>query len=498
MKRVIVWVLILAATVRIPPSLGAQEVVPHSPRYRLVDVGTFGGPNSVYNVTTRIATDDGRVVGAANTADPDLNASPYCFDQETCFVQHAWEWRKGVVTDLGVLQDGYSSYTNAINVRGLIAGQSQKDGIDPVTGGPVVFLATVWDHGRIRSLGTFGGGNSIALGVNDQDFVIGAAENGIADTLGFPSFLDQASQIRPFGWSDGRIFDLGDLGGPGAFPLDVNNRGQVVGISLTSSVPTQFGAGPTAPFLWEKGRMRNLGSLGGLFGGAAAINDRGQVVGASDLAGDQESHAFLWEDGRMIDLGTLGGSVSGAAWMSENGYVTGYSLTEGNQGVHAFLWTHGKMKDLIPIDGEISTNAWGVNSRGQVVGQSWYWDGHEVTSSHAFVSVNGERPLDLNTLLTNSSDLNMFEADYVTDSGWIVARGFAPNGEVHTAILIPDDDGGSDASVNGPLAPPLRTATHSQSMKVLTPQMRAVLKARFTRGFGSESFLRPPVTPKRH
>jgi probable HAF family extracellular repeat protein len=90
------------------------------------------------------------------------------------------------------------------------------------------------------------------------------------------------------------------------------------------------------------------------------------------------------------------------------------------------------MKDLIPIDGEISTNAWSVNSRGEVVGQSWFWDGKEVTSSHAFVSINGERPLDLNTLITNSTDLNMIEADYVTDSGWIIAKGFVPNGELHT------------------------------------------------------------------
>jgi hypothetical protein len=49
--------------------LTAQEdALRHHSRYRLVDVGTFGGSNSVYNVFTRIATNDGRVVGAANTA----------------------------------------------------------------------------------------------------------------------------------------------------------------------------------------------------------------------------------------------------------------------------------------------------------------------------------------------------------------------------------------------------------------------------------------------
>src|SRR4051794_15584030 len=89
----------------------------HHPRYRLIEIGTFGGPNSVYNVFSRIASNDA-VVGAANTVEPDPNPSA-CFDGDTCLVQHAWEWRNGMLTDLGVLTDGFSTYTNAINRRGV-------------------------------------------------------------------------------------------------------------------------------------------------------------------------------------------------------------------------------------------------------------------------------------------------------------------------------------------------------------------------------------------
>ncbi len=71
-----------------------------------------------------------------NTDVPDPNA-PACFDFETCFVQHAWKWQKGAITDLGVLPDGYSSYTNAINSRGLIVGQSENGQFDPLTGAMV-------------------------------------------------------------------------------------------------------------------------------------------------------------------------------------------------------------------------------------------------------------------------------------------------------------------------------------------------------------------------
>ncbi|MFL6305459.1 MAG: hypothetical protein ACJ72H_18165, partial [Candidatus Sulfotelmatobacter sp.] len=290
--------------------------------YRLVEIGSFGGPNSVYNGGTRAVTNDGRVVGAADTDAPDLNAPANCFEGPACLVQHAWEWREGKLKDLGVLAHGYSSYTNAITTRGLVVGQSQNDGIDSLTGGPVVFLATVWNHGKIKNLGTFGGGNSIAISATDQNFVMGAAENGVPDTLGFSGF-DQVSQIFAFGWSGGRIFDLGNLGGPGAFPSDMNDQAQVVGNSLTTSVPGPFGVGSTAPFLWEKGRMRNLGSLGGSFGGANAINERGQVVGGSNLEGDQAQHAFFWERGKMHDLGSLGGHYSNANWLNGAGDVIG-------------------------------------------------------------------------------------------------------------------------------------------------------------------------------
>ena len=77
----------------------------HQHRYRLVEIGTFGGSNSLYQGATRIARNDGTVVGAANTSTPDPY-SPDCFD-DTCFVLHAWRWHNGVLTDLGVLPDGY-------------------------------------------------------------------------------------------------------------------------------------------------------------------------------------------------------------------------------------------------------------------------------------------------------------------------------------------------------------------------------------------------------
>jgi probable HAF family extracellular repeat protein len=186
---------------------------------------------------------------------------------ETCLAQHAWEWSNGVLTDLGVLEGGYSSYTNAINSHRMIVGQSQDGRLDPLTGTPAVYLATAWDHGKAIKLGTLGGGNSIAIAVTESNFVMGAAENGLIDTSGMPGF-DGVSQIRAFGWGGGDIFDLGTLGGEDAFPGDMNNLGEVVGASTTILFPNSDGIIPVHPFLWSKDKMRDLGTLGGNFCGS--------------------------------------------------------------------------------------------------------------------------------------------------------------------------------------------------------------------------------------
>jgi hypothetical protein len=48
--------------------------------------------------------------------------------------------------------------------------------------------------------------------------------------------------------------------------------------------------------------------------------------------------------------------------------------------------------------------------------------------------------VDLNELVSPSSNLNLTEADYITDEGLIVARGFTSTGDTQTAILIPEGE----------------------------------------------------------
>jgi probable HAF family extracellular repeat protein len=134
--------------------------------------------------------------------------------------------------------------------------------------------------------------------------------------------------------------DLGTLGGTQSEALGVNNFTQIVGWSYVAS-------GAEHAFLWTRASgMQDLGTLGGSASHAYAINDNGQVVGSSTTAAG-EKHAFLWTatDG-MRDIGTLGGTLSEALAISKNGAIVGGSFLSGAGYEVTFLWSAGVMENI--------------------------------------------------------------------------------------------------------------------------------------------------------
>ncbi len=160
--------------------------------------------------------------------------------------------------------------------------------------------------------------------------------------------------------------DLGTLGGTNSFAVGINTNGHIVGSSDIR------GDGARHAFLWTpSGGMIDLGTLGGTYSDARFISDDDLVVGASNLAGDESSHAFAWtRETGMVDLGTRGGTLSYPVAMNAQGQVVGNSITATSTGIVPFTWTQaGGMVALytFPAPNYGGTVA-AVNGNGQSVG----------------------------------------------------------------------------------------------------------------------------------
>ena len=471
----------LFAALAIPARLAAQEHI----RYKVVDVGTLGGPNSIPPLPffegspagPESLSRAGTFTGQADTATTDPFA-PNCFGD--CFVSHAIQWRDGVLTDLGALHssESLSSASRWISVNGLIAGFSQNGEIDPLNPDLLEIRAVLWKHGKITDLGTLEGGyESEAFAVNARGQVVGAATNGIPDPS---SIVGVSTQVRAFLWQNGAMQDLGTLpGGTDAVALLVNERGQIVGQSYTaSSIPRP----PTFicfdfpltlhGFLWEDGKMVDLGTLGGSCAFTYALNSRGQVVGQATLVGDQTSHPYIWDRKRGIkDLGTLGGTYGFASGINDPGVVAGTATNQDDEALLAFLWKDGVISNLGTLPGNGCSGADAINSKGQVVGGSGFFlpdffPGCTDTVEHAFLWENGTM-VDLNAFVPSGSDLTLNEAVFINDRGEISGFGTLPNGDFHAFLLIPcgrDDTQGCQDATGGTTA-----KTHVSAVSIPRP-----------------------------
>jgi probable HAF family extracellular repeat protein len=439
-----------------------QEGKKEQHRYKLIDVGTFGGPNSYFVNLFFPLTNNGLATGTADTA---VAVSPSsCFFD--CFVGHAFRWQDGVLTDLGSLPGDIGSFPSEINSNGVVAGVSLNH-LDPVTLFPV-FTAVVWKDGEIIDLGTFGGTFSAAEAINDRDQVVGFALNATPDSFDLGDFCQNnpmPTQMRAFVWQRGVLKDLGTLGGTDSCALFVNDRGQTVGNSFTNSIVNPTTGLPTLhPFLWDDGEMMDLGTLGGTLAFVNGINSRGQVAGASTLAGDQIFHPFLWDQGKLTDLGTLGGNFVEVIGLNDAGEVVGKAQLPGSSTLHAFLAKkNASMIDLGSLDGDPCSVAISINAQAQIVGFS---DDCSGNNQHAFLWENG-RMTDLNGFVSPASDFTLIQALFINDRGEIAAQGVLPNGDQRAVLLIPCGEGEDGCEAENPNATTRRSPIPSGQSSVM-------------------------------
>jgi probable HAF family extracellular repeat protein len=460
--------LTLLAALALPAGLAAQNKKdhPHKPHhYQLVDLGsTFGGPQSYFVpgsgdvfAGSSVLNSGGAVAGFADTSAPDPFAPNFCFGD--CFVEHAFQaGSSGVLIDLGALPGGGSSAPVWLTASGLIAGVSETGQTDPLyPGGLPESHAVLWQQDQIMDLGTLpeGGYQSEANAVNSAGQVVGSALNTTPDAYSMTVSnywywdVSYGYQQRAFLWDQQHgMQDLGTLpGGTDAQALLINERGEVVGTSYTSSAPSAVCSPEgsvvltTGAFIWDKKNgMRDLGSFGGTCTGVAALNNQGQVAGQSFTTGDKSAAAFLWENGSMHKLrGSLGGDQTGAFGLNERGEVVGYGLLPGDNFFHATLWENvNSITDLGVISDDQCSYAAAINTEGTVVGSSIADCTAEEPIFRAILWEDGSL-FDLNSLIPPASALYLQFTFAINDRGEIAGTGVDASGNGHAFLLIPCD-----------------------------------------------------------
>jgi len=196
--------------------------------------------------------------------------------------------------------------------------------------------AFLWHDGRLTRL-TVPGQLVRASAVSNHDQVVG----DLSPVGG--------GGLRAFSWQNGTVSVLPTPAGLLSYALDVNDRGQVLGMVVDQDWTSMHGA------VWSHGRMTPIGRLGGPDTTVRAINDRGEVIGFSD------GHPFLWADGRMRNLLAGTGATTGfARALDDRGVVIGEADSR------AAMWTADGMRYLTP-PGYYGEALW-VNTRGDVAG----------------------------------------------------------------------------------------------------------------------------------
>jgi probable HAF family extracellular repeat protein len=244
----------------------------------------------------------------------------------------------------------------------------------------LICVPFLWHEGVMSPLPTLGGNNGEAGEINERGEVAGNAENSTRDST-CPTAGPQVLQEKPVVWENGHIKELNTFrDDPDGWAFGINDKGQVVGASgVCSPINPDTGVYVLSrhALLWERDRVTDLGNLGGTGvtgpGNAALeINNKGEVVGVSDLRGDKHFHAFFWTREKQIeDLGTLPGDAdSSGLGVNDRGDVVGVSFDAGGN-PRAFLRQNAEMLDLnavAPHSPLYLLFAHGINSRGEIVG----------------------------------------------------------------------------------------------------------------------------------
>jgi probable HAF family extracellular repeat protein len=312
----------------------------------------------------------------------------------------------------------------------------------------------LYSGGKLRDLGTLGGGGGLGNAINNLGSVTGFAvapgghtravvyaNNGIMDLAiaggdSVGSDINTLGEVtgyrvgpdglnRAFAYLGGVTVDLKGPAGFDSYGIAVNDLGQVLGTYsdqlgshaflyslgvkrdlVPGKVSSIYGSqalsalghvtggfvdrGITRGFVYLNGRLTDIGGLGGEYTFGFGINLKGDVTGVSARA-DGQRHAIVYSGGRMSDLGTLGGTTSFGYAINASKQVAGESMVK--SGVfHAFVYTQGRLSDLgaaietLRGKAPLESVAYGINNAGQAIGRYYFTDSNGRFAFRSFLA----------------------------------------------------------------------------------------------------------------
>jgi hypothetical protein len=234
----------------------------------------------------------------------------------------------------------------------------------------------VYDRGRFTAFELPGDGPGEFVRTNDRGVIVGSFVDDDGTLTGFKR--DLRGRVETFDAPDGD-----------ATPLDINNRGWIVGNTCGTPSDCTFSI---RGFLRDsRGRFTTIRKPGAVRTQAYGVNDRGEVVG-DYLLPDGSNHGYRWRNGRFTTINGPGGADAALTGINDRGDVIGvYGLdpADPTSGLKGFLLRHGRYQTFA-VPRVRHTLPLGINNRGQVAGYTATAD-DLATGARGFLLARGVR-----------------------------------------------------------------------------------------------------------
>jgi probable HAF family extracellular repeat protein len=296
-----------------------------------------------------------------------------------------------------------------LNESGQVVGSSYNSATD-------LTEAVIWNNGVVQSFGIEG----VARAINNSGTAVG-------ETGEFAASNNLYGYGSAYSWNGGTVTTLSTLGGTNAGAFDINDAGDIVGSSKTTSDALLQSHGVR----WSGESTTDLGTVSSPTGysRANAINQNGEIVGRAsvvDFSGDLKSNKYqtYWDSSNNLTQTTGPYSYSNGADINNAGLIVGNSM-DANKLQRATVWDGGSIYQLGTLGGDKSyLNA--LNEFGVMVGRAQ--DVNNVF--HAVVSYDGVTLINLESLIDlESAGFVSLDAAYdINENGDIVGIGTLTNG----------------------------------------------------------------------